>query len=462
MELITSLIISSIFLILLSTYLIQHYASPGTSILLRLMVIISFWLGFSGIALLPIDLSRTTTSTNIIENEVDNVNETYLPWKITYWLTFGLAWAVLPFVREFLLSGQFTFLERCKDAIKKVLKGHVILLVVLAIVIIALAVHLRSWTAIPVLMAVGNTYGLLLVSLLLGYGLVDLPREMWRCACPTNELRRLRIKASAADEALCEAVWELQDCEDVIDTTMKKIDGVTSDDPTDDLYYNYCVDVLVNRRKSTEVLDPELQSRRTRNRGSNDGTDDEDEDEVPSIKTLALLNARIKKAQARLVSSEQQWMSLMEKSDIFSSLVDNTIAHPSTNPPSSKIKLLSQYIRYYWLTTIRSIFFRIFSILYTLLSIIVLWSETTMALPYNLSPFALILQYVANDLLFELLALIPLLYMSICVYRSLFKVQVFGPYALRGYKQSPGVALVFNAQYLVRMQFPLGYNYLLM
>ena len=54
-----------------------------------------------------------------------------------------------------------------------------------------------------------------------------------------------------------------------------------------------------------------------------------------------------------------------------------------------------------------------------------------MALPYNLSPFALILQYVANDLLFEILALIPLLYMSICVYRSLFKVQVFGPYALR-------------------------------
>jgi len=67
-----------------------------------------------------------------------------------------------------------------------------------------------------------------------------------------------------------------------------------------------------------------------------------------------------------------------------------------------------------------------------------------------------------NGILFQIAALAPLLYMSICVSDGLFKVGGYGPFCLRGNRQSHGVALVFNAQYLVRLQFPLGYNYLLM
>jgi hypothetical protein len=52
--------------------------------------------------------------------------------------------------------------------------------------------------------------------------------------------------------------------------------------------------------------------------------------------------------------------------------------------------------------------------------------------------------------------------MSVCVYSSLFKISgFFGPYQLQQNHQSSNVALIFNAQYLVRMQFPLGYNYLM-
>jgi len=68
--------------------------------------------------------------------------------------------------------------------------------------------------------------------------------------------------------------------------------------------------------------------------------------------------------------------------------------------------------------------------------------------------FAFTLKAFDNDLkekgiLFEIVALIPLIYMSVFVYGSFFKVNLFGPYYLQGYKQSPGVALLFNAQYLI-------------
>lgn len=105
------------------------------------------------------------------------------------------------------------------------------------------------------------------------------------------------------------------------------------------------------------------------------------------------------------------------------------------------------------------------------LSIFVLLSEVTLAVPLNLSPLSWTLHaldgYYRYDnssarVLFQISALVPLLYMSICVYACLFQMSLLGPYCLRGNRQSTGVALVFNAQYLVRLQFPLGYNYLLM
>ncbi|KAL3788899.1 hypothetical protein HJC23_002653 [Cyclotella cryptica] len=65
-----------------------------------------------------------------------------------------------------------------------------------------------------------------------------------------------------------------------------------------------------------------------------------------------------------------------------------------------------------------------------------------------------------RSLFFGVLAKYPDI--SICVYTCLFQMSLLGPYCLRGNRQSHGVALVFNAQYLVRLQFPLGYNYLMM
>jgi hypothetical protein len=102
------------------------------------------------------------------------------------------------------------------------------------------------------------------------------------------------------------------------------------------------------------------------------------------------------------------------------------------------------------------------------MSVAILWSEATLGLKYNLSPFALVQEYLIGneydsqrEILYQIAALVPLLYMAVCTANGLFQVGRFGPFYLRGNKQSHGVALIFNAQYLVRLQFPLSYNYLL-
>ena len=397
-------------------------------------------------------------------------------------------------------------------------------LLVLAILILAIKLH--KWNVVSILMAIGNTYGLLLVALLLGYGLVDLPRQMWRKASPDMELRRTQILANAADEALFEAVWELQDVEDDIDRTIQRIqiqdDGMLSQSLSpsspsvikmesnslvqhgqvtsrEESRYQYCVQQLVHRRNQTAVLDAELDSRRMKRtdrfrqrengeeddrgrfKGSSNADGDGSSDEVATIQQLAQFNARLKAAQAKLVSAEQSWTECVERAKLYTAMVEESCSSlgqfsllSNDVGSSSFCQSIMANLRHLWITRLIKPFSIVTSFIFAALSVLVLWSEATMGLPWNLSPFAFILSIVgktdagdvdssaSKGVVFAVVALIPLLYMSACVYTSLFKMSFFGPYCLRGYKQSSGVALIFNAQYLVRMQFPLGYNYLLM
>ena len=63
----------------------------------------------------------------------------------------------------------------------------------------------------------GNTYGLMLVVLLMGNGLIEMPRKFWRLAHPAVHLARLQFRATLIDSELYEAQTELQDAERVVE-----------------------------------------------------------------------------------------------------------------------------------------------------------------------------------------------------------------------------------------------------
>ena len=430
-------------------------------------------------------------------NDADyqSVNATYVPWLATYWSTMFLAFSILPLSRETLQSGYFSITSRMRDGCRKAARAYFLMAIVGITSVIVLAVYLRDIHIVPVIMALGNTYGLLLVCLLMGYGLVDLPRRWWRQACPASELRRARIMAGSADEALFDAVWELQDCEESIDAAVSAIEDARQSsghagtgEGFENEAYTKCVDKLLKWRDKTATLSPELERRRTTShRRNQDNGQIEDNAELmgedgtpPSIETLAKLGARLKRAQANIVSAEQKWNSLVDQARWFADLAEGD----GPPPPDSAVtprrnarvqtaeplvmdqsNTMKGKIRYCWTRYFRSTGYRTMGMLTAGMSVMVLWSEATLAIPINLSPFALFLGAAdkgeSRGIWYQIAAMVPLLYMAVCIFSSLFKLSIFGPFCLRGKKQSPGVALVFNAQYLVRLQFPLIYNYLL-
>ena len=126
--------------------------------------------------------------------------------------------------------------QRLKNGCTKSFKSILLMMIAGILFTIGMAIHLKSFhivtIVLPVLMALGNTYGLVLVSLLLGNGLINIPKTLWRQACPANELRRVRIMAVGAEEELFESVMILEDVEDRIEEVCAM--AVTLGDVTND------------------------------------------------------------------------------------------------------------------------------------------------------------------------------------------------------------------------------------
>lgn len=102
-------------------------------------------------------------------------------WNVIFYVNFVACWIVLPFFQEYEDSGEFTFKGRIKDALK--LNGVLIGVLCLgagAIVVYLIIFQQFSITQIPSVFAMlVNIFGMLLVTLALGFGLVSLPKEFY-------------------------------------------------------------------------------------------------------------------------------------------------------------------------------------------------------------------------------------------------------------------------------------------
>lgn len=140
--------------------------------------------------------------------------------------TFMLAWLVLPIQNEYHNSGHFFFWDKVcpfflsqvftlpplmryvglqiRDALKRLfLAGVAAALCGLAYIIYMVASHRGSVSeVVGFMMAMGNTYGVFLIVVLMGNGLVALPRRLWQLGDYEGELQRLYISVSLASTIL--------------------------------------------------------------------------------------------------------------------------------------------------------------------------------------------------------------------------------------------------------------------
>ncbi len=487
----TSLAAAFILPVIVSYCLVRSYAAPLTTPwYCTVALVTTFSLTFTATLLLPIDLQAVSISAHNATslNQYERVGRAmYDPsiavaWNWLFWPTYALAWIIMPNLREMLLSGYLTWQDKLKDSLRSHARMYTITAVAGVVAFVFLLIATKNGNLLHLIMAAGNTYGLLLVVILLGYGLVSVPRGLIARSSPLYELNNRYLLASTIDADLYEAVWDLQDVEDCVDRVLARQQPSSPHLPSVAMF----IEEIKFRREegiSDLLLSSDLESRRTR-AGSRRSASSPSSSSVSSgdrpllddnleltVDNLAKVNKLLIKSQANVRQAVGRQRTLVDEVEHYQALLEGVTPPVLTSPGSDTTILVrmankgsnaAAWALFYWNKYARGTSLLILGGVCAFMSVLILWSELTMGFPVNLSPFGQLLKHIGdksdNQFFVELFSLIPLVYMSYCVYSSLLKVRLFN---VKPKRQSDGPALVYASQFLVRMQFPLCYCYTL-
>ena len=182
---------------------------------------------------------------------------------------------------------------------------------------------------------------------------------------------------------------------------------------------------------------------------------------TPTIHELVAVSKRIRHSKERNHTAIQRWQELLRDHNRVNNSEQSPSSPQATAPPSGFARLESFLCQ----GVMRSEVASVLSLLCAGMSALVLWSELAMGFPISMSPWGLLiaaLSEVCGPAVIQLVAFVPYAYMSLCTFYSLFKLKVSGLLSLHAPHQSTPGPMLLNAIYLIRLQFPLGYNYLLL
>jgi len=405
-------------------YMLYKYANDDVQLDAKLTVLLGWSFSYSMVFLLPLELSDTDTAVR---------NQLYPVFSMIYWISFFVTWTIIPFQQMVYLSGYFTARDRAIDSLKANGKFYLVASVLYVVLLIYLAA-LKSLSpgSIPGLaIGLANLWGLLLSILLLGYGLVEVPRKIWRSSDFEIRMDFLLYKIASVNE-------QLADARDQLDETValyKKADQK-------------------GRAKFPRELDqmrrslPE--SELTRQVGRDNVCDDDLYDSLNvgmKLSTLAKIHARIKFEVFNLQRLKRSLDTTTRKAFLQEQEVAAVVRVGGSD---MRRKFIS----------IRNIFLKSISIGLGVFSVLLIWSEVMLAFSPKLSPFNAISKSSGHTSGSVIFGFVGFCYMSYCAIFALFRLKLSVFYNMRPNRGTDANSLLFNASYSLRLIFPLGYNFL--
>ncbi|XP_041957635.1 G-protein coupled receptor-associated protein LMBRD2a [Alosa sapidissima] len=409
-------------------------------------------------------ISPTTSTKKVCHKPWSYIPDGILPvfWRVVYWTSQFLTWLLIPFMQSYARSGGFSISGKVKTALieNAIYYGTYLLIFCSLLIYVAVSPKLNlSWTQLQVIgITAANTWGLFLLVLLLGYGLVEIPRSYWNASCHGHLLAKTYFKAS---KLMTEKADAEENLEDVMEDVRNASEAIKYNHPL-----RKCIDTVL-RKSPTEYQEK-------MGRNMDDYEDfDENRNPCPSKKSLVKLHKQVIYAVQRHNRTQVQWQALLEEAFHLEDVAKNetSAAHqfvhsfPSSEPPGWLSRVLyTPTIEWYWECLLRRWFYRALAVLLMLVSVAVVWSECTFFSPRPvLSLFAIFIQLAEkeyNYFYIEMACFFTIFYLCYCVYSTVFRIRVFNYYYLAPHHQTDAYSLQFSGMLFCRLTPPLCLNFL--
>ena len=428
-------------------------------------VFLAIALPASIVLLLPIDLSSSAgTDTDGARGIWLNDRVVYKSWRIVYWLTFALTWAILPLLGEYCDSGYREPRARVLYALRSNGRYWAIMLgcsIVGSVYLIWYnGFELETFKSLA--MALAYTWGLILGIYLMGHGLVAFPRSLFRYASISGRLKKIQGQAPKVHEKLVEALEKLDQYEHQVVQLQQRKNGTARE-------FQEWIDELVEKSNLPE-------SRAGTTVRSSAMT-------VPPVITeryLADLTRKLKRARHAKNRFENEWDIIVRKAVRTQAILDSkgsqrlefkTAAYPTPRHWHSRLNLLTPYTRYLLHVHIIPALTYFTWFVTILASISIVWSECVREIQeiggHKLSIIGWTVVHRQSSSRSQIgfggqiVAAAWLCYMCICAFYSLTEVKIWGNRALVRRNTYQESATWYGLQ-VAKLTVPLSYNFLTM
>ncbi|NXS92281.1 LMBD2 protein, partial [Jacana jacana] len=353
---------------------------------------------------------------------------------------------LLPFMQSYARSGGFSITGKIKTALIENAIYYGTYLLIFGAFLIYVAVNPNfnlQWNQLQTIgIAAANTWGLFLLVLLLGYGLVEIPRSHWNGAKRGYLLMKTYFKAA-------KLMTEKADAEENLEDIMEEVRKVS-----ESIKYNHplrkCVDTILKKCPT------EYQERMGRNMDDYEDFD-ERQNSYPSEKSLVKLHKQVIYSVQRHRRTQVQWQILLEQAFYLEDVAKNETSATRqfvhtfrSQEPENKIiqYFYTPTVEWYWECLLRPWFYRVLAVVLATFSVIVVWSECTFfSTKPVLSLFAVFIQLAEktyNYIYIEMACFLTIFFLSICVYSTVFRIRVFNYYYLASHHQTDAYSLLFS------------------
>ena len=493
MEIYNYILLESFLSLILAIIIILSYVRKGTNKLVTLITIITWFFDFFMVVLLPYDIcitnkqKRNETLTEVEEKTSDIIKISY---QVAYWMTFFLGWIIIPLLKSYESSGEFTRWDKFKYSIKSNLILYAIELVICLILFIWAYFKLEKETISFFFKNMYNfsyVLGLSIMLLLLSYSLIKLPKLIYEKINYENTIQYYEYSAKNINDKLSIVKMELEENGHQLLVTIEdskimqemKEDNILNDNTmisNDNKsiypYQKYMKEKYDYLYQNSKVFGIEIKKNAL---GSN-------KEPIKDKKKLVHLMIKIMKEewdnlrlQCQMQRIYSKWSTL--KSILILGKKNKYIANSNYSKigkdKSEKIiyeKLdesfvllnnISSFKVWYYLKVRKFLIF-IITIILLVLGGIIFISEISISLPWNLSIFSILISSVTNVLILHLVLFIQIIYLLGMSIYTLLRLKISGYYGMYPSNQTDGISLLYFADFINRIFFPLCLNVIMM
>ena len=372
------------------------------------------------------------------------LDENVLPnlWRLVYWTSQLLTWLILPVMQSFTQAGEFSFRGKLKSALWDNMIYYTSYAFIAIILFIYIATHDLdlNWERLKAIAAsASNTWGLFVLVLMLGYGLVEVPRNCWNRSLKGYQLTRAYFRVA-------KLMSEKSDAEEELDDVLITVNTIATMAGDNDFKIRKMVDTILSK-VPIEMLE-KIKRRRTEVDFGNDT--------IPTEKTLTKLHRQVIKALQNYHRTEAQWDDwtnyVFELEDINKNLVSNDHQFVHSLSKKRKFWFNSPKLEWYWKCLLAPLMLRFFAVLSGFMSVLIVWSEVTFfSQSPTLSIFAaLVSGFNPNYFAIEATCIATIFYLCLCTFYTIFKIRIFNYYYLARNHHSDEYTLLFSGALLCR------------